>query len=107
MCRSGKGIGPGMKRLLRQPQQDRRVLADRIQHHRPLELGDDLAHDVDALGLERAQVVRGDRGGGWTRVVRESVGFTVTVIIAFAASKNKSPGVGGPRAWSFPRFRVF
>ena len=37
----------GIKRLLRQPQQDRRVLADRVQHHRPLELGDHLAHDVD------------------------------------------------------------
>ena len=35
----------------------RRVLADRVEHHRPLELGDDLAHDVDALGFERAQVV--------------------------------------------------
>ena len=46
---------PGIERLLRQPQQDRRVLADRVQHHRPLELGDDLAHDVDALGLERAR----------------------------------------------------
>ena len=48
---------PGVERLLRQPQQHRRVLADRIEHHRPLELGDHLAHDVDALGLERPQVV--------------------------------------------------
>ena len=30
----------------------RRILADRIQHHRPLELGRDFAHDVDALGFE-------------------------------------------------------
>ena len=46
-----------IERLLRQPEQDRRVLADRVEHHRPLELGDDLAQDVDALGFERAQVV--------------------------------------------------
>ena len=52
-----------IERLLRQPQQHRRVLADRIEHHRPLELGDHLAHDVDAFGLERPQVVlRGDGG---------------------------------------------
>ena len=30
---------PGIERLLRQPQQHRRVLADRVEHHRPLELG--------------------------------------------------------------------
>ena len=48
---------PRVERLLRQPQQHRRVLADRVQHHRPLELGDHLAHDVDALGLERPQMV--------------------------------------------------
>ena len=54
-----------MERLLRQPQQHRRVLADRVEHHRPLELGDHLAHDVDALGFERAQVIeaRARRGG--------------------------------------------
>src|SRR5262245_34606618 len=46
-----------MKGLLGQPQHHRRVLADRIQHDRSLELGDDFAHDVDALGFERAQVV--------------------------------------------------
>ena len=52
-----------IERLLRQPQQHRRVLADRVEHHRPLELGDHLAHDVDALGLERAQVVVAGRQG--------------------------------------------
>ena len=47
-----------VERLLRQPQQDRRVLADRIEHHRPLELGHHLAHDVDAFGLQGAQMVQ-------------------------------------------------
>ena len=46
-----------VERLLREPQHDRRVLADRIEHDRPLELGHDLPDDVDALGLEQ-------RGGG-------------------------------------------
>ena len=41
-----------IERLHRQVQHHRAVLADRIEHHRPLALGDDLAHDVDALGLE-------------------------------------------------------
>ena len=40
----------------REMQHDRRVLADRIEHHRPFALGDDLAHDVDALGLEPFEV---------------------------------------------------
>ena len=34
----------------------RAVLADRVEHHRPLALGDGLAQDVDALGLEPLQV---------------------------------------------------
>ena len=42
----------GIERLLRQVQHHGAVLADRVQHHRPLRLGDDLAHDVNALGLE-------------------------------------------------------
>jgi hypothetical protein len=52
-----EGDRAGVERLLRQPQQDRRVLADRIEHHRPFELGHHFAHDVDALGFQRAQVV--------------------------------------------------
>jgi hypothetical protein len=49
---------PRIKGLLRKTQQHRRILADRIEHHRSFELGDDLPHDVDALGFEGAQVVR-------------------------------------------------
>ena len=46
-----------VERFLREPQHDRRVLADRVEHHRPRELGDDLTDDVEAFGFERAQVV--------------------------------------------------
>ena len=42
--------------LPRQVQHHRRILADRIEHHRPLGLGDRLAQDVDALGLEPVEV---------------------------------------------------
>ncbi len=41
-----------IERLARQMQHDRAVLADRIEHHRALGLGDHFAQDVDALGLE-------------------------------------------------------
>ena len=51
-----EGQPAGVERLLRQPQHDGGVLADRVEHHRPLELGGDLADDVDALGLEGFQV---------------------------------------------------
>ena len=44
------------ERLQRQVQHHRAVLADRIEHHRPLALGDDLAHDVDAFGFETLKV---------------------------------------------------
>ncbi len=51
-----KGERSRTKRLLREPQQDDRVLAAAEQQHRPLEFGGDLAHHVDRLGLERPQV---------------------------------------------------
>ena len=53
---SGNGSGAGEERLLRQMQHHRRILADRIEHHRPLRLGDRLAQDVDALGLEPVEM---------------------------------------------------
>ena len=44
---------PGREeRLERQVQHHRAVLADRVEHDGPLALGDDLAHDVDALRFE-------------------------------------------------------
>ena len=56
-CMSGNGKPAGPERLLGEAQQHDRVLAAAEQQHRALELGRDLAHDVDRLGLERAQVV--------------------------------------------------
>src|SRR5919112_849976 len=53
--------------LLGQPQQDDRILAAAEQQHGPLQLGRDLAHDVDGLGLEGLQVrqlVRAHAGSG-------------------------------------------
>ena len=55
-CSSGNGGTAGKERLHRQVQHHRAVLADRVQHHRPLALGHHLAHDVDALGLQALQV---------------------------------------------------
>jgi hypothetical protein len=50
---------PGRKRLARDVQHDRRVLADGKQHHRVFTLGDDLAHDVNALGFELLKMREG------------------------------------------------
>ena len=52
----GKGCA-GIERLLRETEQDGRVLADGVQHHRPLELGYHFPDDVDTFGFERAQVI--------------------------------------------------
>ncbi len=51
------------ERLLRQAQQHDRVLAPAEQQDGPLEFGGDLAHDVDGLGLQGAQM--GQVVGGW------------------------------------------
>ena len=53
----------GLKGLLRQPEQARRVLADRVQKHRPLELRDHFPHHVDALGLEVPDMAERIGGG--------------------------------------------
>ncbi len=58
MCSSGKGIGAGIKGLLRQPQHHRRILADGVEHHRPLELRRHLAQNMNALRLKQAQMVQ-------------------------------------------------
>ena len=46
----------GPERLDGQLEQDQRVLASGEQQHGPLELGGDLAHDVDRLGLEAVEL---------------------------------------------------
>src|SRR5262249_4188205 len=48
----------GIEGLEREMQHHGRVFADRIEHHRIAELGRDLAHDVNALGLELAEIAR-------------------------------------------------
>ena len=45
-----------IERLSREVQHHRAVLADRIEHHRIRRLGDELAHDVDALRLEALEM---------------------------------------------------
>jgi hypothetical protein len=52
----GEGEAPRAKGLAGQVQQDERVLAPREQQHGLLQLGRDLTHDVDGLGLQGAQV---------------------------------------------------
>src|SRR5664279_3245324 len=44
-----------MKRLLRDAQQRARILAHRIEHHGIAVFADDLAHNIDCLGLEPTQ----------------------------------------------------
>ena len=54
------------ERLAGQVQEDRRILAYGVHHHRSFELGDHLAHDVDGLGLQLAEVCEtqlGRQGG--------------------------------------------
>ena len=52
-CSTGNGTRRRPERLRGQVQHHDRVLAAGEQQHGPLELGDDLADDVDRLGLER------------------------------------------------------
>ena len=52
----GERDPPRGKRLLAQPDQHARVLADRVEEDRALEPGDHLTEDVDALCLEHIEV---------------------------------------------------
>jgi hypothetical protein len=47
-----KGDLARVERLLRQPHHHRRVLADRVQHYRTLELSGNFPDDMDAFGLQ-------------------------------------------------------
>ena len=75
---SGNGSGAGSERLLGQPEHDRAVLADGVEHHRVLELGDGFAQDVDALGLERTKM-------------REPAFFSVQRRRSFRAPRGYAP----------------
>ena len=46
-----------IERLQRQVQENRGILADRIEQHRVVALGDSLPDDVDAFGLELSRCV--------------------------------------------------
>ena len=52
----GKWKFAGVKRLLGDMEHRARILADRIEQHRALELGHHLAHDEDRLGFELAEM---------------------------------------------------
>ena len=64
-----EGEATGAERLLGEPQEDDRVLAAGEEEHRPFELGGDLAHDVDRLGLERVEMGEADEEGPWSSSV--------------------------------------
>jgi hypothetical protein len=51
-----EGEAPRRERLLRESDEHRRILPDRIEQDRLLKLGRDLAEDVDALGLELTEM---------------------------------------------------
>jgi hypothetical protein len=53
--------------LARQVHHHRRVFADRIQHHRPLELGNHFTQDVDALRFQLPEM-REVQIEGWLEV---------------------------------------
>jgi len=59
-----EGRPGGVEGLQREVEHHRAVLADGIEHHWVLGLGDHLAHDVDGLRLELFEVGQG-LGPGW------------------------------------------
>ena len=77
-CSSGNGGLAGWNALQRQVQHHRAVLADGVQHHRPLALGDGLADDVDALRLQPLQV--GQHQRFLSSVAFEPAAGTVTAV---------------------------
>ena len=84
----------GIEGLDGKVQHDAGVLADRVEHHRILEFGDDLAHDFDRLRLEPLEVCRKSlrrRGIGREmacgRMAREAVRHCVCS--SSAASKHQ------------------
>src|SRR5262249_26817402 len=68
---------PRTEGLLREAEEDDRVLAAGEEQHRPLELGGELAEDVDRLGLELVEV-------------RESPGADAHVTTTFSSASRSS-----------------
>ena len=75
----------------REMKHDARILADRVEHHRILELGDDLAHDLDRLGLEAPQVRGGFvvLGSGGMRLVAAFGKFVHEVLNLLRRSRQR------------------
>jgi hypothetical protein len=78
-------------------QQDGRVLADGIHHHRTLETGRDLAENLDALGLEGLQVAE-PAGAGiihlrWEFVLQRAVKYAFGHGPASAARRPEKSGI--------------
>ena len=87
------------ERLLGQAQQHDRVLAAAEQQHRPLEFGGDLAHHVDRLGLERAQVAQLGAGGDAHQGSTTSTCRPHSVLSVPAQRPSRPlPGLGARRA---------
>ena len=79
-CITGNGMRAGQNAFVGEVQHDDRVLAAGEQQHRALELGGDLADDVDRLGLERPQVGELVVHQGDQRRVRAAPGEMLTQI---------------------------
>ena len=81
-----------IERLLREPQHHRGVLADGVEHHRPLEFGDHLAQDVDALGLERAQMIEPVAAPARLRAPAYPELNSTWQLLTWSCEQKKSPG---------------
>ena len=68
----GKRNRRGIEGLLRQPQHDGGILADGVEHDRPLKLRGHFAQDVNALRFQQAQMAQAPRSGcaRWQRCDR-------------------------------------
>ena len=91
-----------IERLLGQPEHDRRVLADRVEHHGVLELRNHLSEDMDALGLQllqMCQVIAGHEPPSLAssiprcfRSVTIASAHWATVWVAVSSTKSGSAG---------------
>src|SRR5581483_9591316 len=107
----------GMERLPREVQHRRAVLADRVEHHRVLRLGDDFAHDVDRLRLEPLEVgelqtlhpsfssfastIRADSAGSCLVVSMRSSGSTGS---SYGSETPVNSGISPARALAYRPF---
>src|SRR5579883_1363217 len=84
------------ERLARQVQQNRRILADRVEQHRAFRLGHRFPHDVDAFGFQRVEMRRSSRWGhGKVRFDRSRL---LEVVALRNAKKSSKATTGGRRS---------